>query len=144
MGLWSIHPFYLDQKALVAVWREGLLARAVLRGLTRGYTQHPQLLRFRAHQAPVSAINSYLRSIAVEAKSRGYRFNVSKLGPVRNREQLTVTSGQLKFEMEHLRNKVQARAPAELSRLPDSGSIQPHPLFMVRNGQPESWEKGAV
>ena len=32
MRLWSLHPCYLDPAGLVAVWREGLLARAVLRG----------------------------------------------------------------------------------------------------------------
>jgi len=30
MRLWSLHPSYLDQKGLVALWREGLLALHVL------------------------------------------------------------------------------------------------------------------
>ncbi len=34
MRLWSLHPKYLDSKGLVALWREGLLARAVLKGET--------------------------------------------------------------------------------------------------------------
>ncbi|MFA0847469.1 MAG: pyrimidine dimer DNA glycosylase/endonuclease V, partial [Methanobacterium formicicum] len=38
MRLWSLHPKYLDVKGLVALWREGLLARAVLKGKTKGYT----------------------------------------------------------------------------------------------------------
>jgi hypothetical protein len=58
--LWTIHPKYLDPQGLVALWREALLARAVLRGQTRGYRHHPQLDRFRAHDAPRSAINAYL------------------------------------------------------------------------------------
>ena len=33
MRLWSIHPCHLDARGLVPLWREGLLARAVLRGL---------------------------------------------------------------------------------------------------------------
>ena len=32
MRLWSLSPRYLDVKGLVAVWREGLLADAVLLG----------------------------------------------------------------------------------------------------------------
>ena len=32
MRLWSLHPRYLDAKGLVALWREGLLAKAVLQG----------------------------------------------------------------------------------------------------------------
>ena len=48
MRLWSLHPDDLDRAALVAGWREGLLAQKVLRGLTTGYRNHPQLDRFRA------------------------------------------------------------------------------------------------
>ena len=32
MRLWTLHPRYLDSQGLVALWREALLARAVLRG----------------------------------------------------------------------------------------------------------------
>jgi hypothetical protein len=28
--IWSLHPKYLDARGLVALWREGLLAQAVL------------------------------------------------------------------------------------------------------------------
>jgi hypothetical protein len=46
--LWSLHPQYLDRQALVACWRESLLAQAVLAGRTKGYRNHPQLRRFAA------------------------------------------------------------------------------------------------
>lgn len=144
MRLWSLHPSYLDQKALVAVWREGLLARAVLRGATRGYRHHPQLLRFREHAAPVSAINHYLREIAAEAADRGFAFDRSRLGPVRNRGLLQVSSGQLAFELVHLTRKVRERAPAECFRLPAKDRICAHPLFTVVEGPPEHWERGAA
>jgi len=42
MRIWSIHPKYLDAKGLVALWRETLLAKHVLEGKTKGYTNHPQ------------------------------------------------------------------------------------------------------
>jgi hypothetical protein len=32
MRIWSLHPKYLDPPGLVALWREGLLAQAVLSG----------------------------------------------------------------------------------------------------------------
>ena len=35
MRLWTLHPRYLDAQGLTALWRESLLARAVLRGETR-------------------------------------------------------------------------------------------------------------
>ena len=64
MRLWTLHPKYLDAQGLVALWREGLLARAVLRGMTKGYRHHPQLQRFRAHASPRAAINLYLEGVA--------------------------------------------------------------------------------
>ncbi len=83
MRLWSLHPRYLDPQGLVALWREGLLAQAVLRGRTKGYRHHPQLQRFRAHASPRSAINAYLAEVHAEAARRGYSFDRSKIGPVR-------------------------------------------------------------
>lgn len=52
MRLWSLHPSYLDAVGLVALWREGLLARKVLQGQTKGYIHHPQLFRFRETETP--------------------------------------------------------------------------------------------
>jgi len=66
MRLWSLHPQYLDPQGLVALWREALLAQAVLRGQTRGYKHHPQLERFASHNSPRLAINSYLGAIFEE------------------------------------------------------------------------------
>ena len=63
MRLWSLHPRYLDAKGLTACWREGLLARSVLRGETSGYKQHPQLERFRRAPDPLAAIEAYLGGI---------------------------------------------------------------------------------
>ena len=58
MRLWSLHPRHLDPQGLVALWREGLLARAVLHARTRGYRNHPQLDRFKAHPQPKRAIDA--------------------------------------------------------------------------------------
>ena len=71
MRLWTLHPKYLDPKGLVALWREALLARAVLRGETSGYTRHPQLERFRSHEKPLFALDAYLAVVFDEAVSRG-------------------------------------------------------------------------
>ena len=79
MRLWSLHPRYLDVKGLLAAWREGLLAQKVLEGLTKGYTHHPQLDRFRAAADPLSAISRYLSAIADEADARAYRFDRLKI-----------------------------------------------------------------
>jgi hypothetical protein len=80
LRLWTLHPKYLDAKGLVALWREGLLARAVLRGATKGYRHHPQLECFRAHASPRAAINICLKAVAIEAEKRGYLFDRQKIG----------------------------------------------------------------
>ncbi len=54
MRLWTVHPKFLDSKGLVALWREALLAKAVLEVKTRGYQNHPQLVRFKAQPDPVA------------------------------------------------------------------------------------------
>src|SRR6476646_9124589 len=82
MRLWSLHPKYLDAKGLVALWREALLARAVLRGQTKGYRQHPQVQRFREHATPVQMIEAYLYEVLCEAQRRGYAFDSSKVQQV--------------------------------------------------------------
>src|SRR5580765_515734 len=102
MRLWTLHPKYLDPQGLVALWREALLARAVLRGETRGYRNHPQLERFRSQTAPLSSISAYLSGVHVEAVSRGYSFDRNKIGRVRTPVALTVTTGQIAYEWQHL------------------------------------------
>ncbi len=141
MRLWTLHPKYLDPQGLVALWRESLLARAVLRNETRGYRHHPQLLRFQSHATPRLAINAYLNSIFVEAESRGYAFNRQKAGPVRASARIESTSGQLDYEWRHLLGKLIVRSPALYNRWRTMASPAPHPLFSIRRGATESWER---
>jgi hypothetical protein len=79
MRLWTPHPKYLDACGLVALWREALLAQAVLGGQTRLYTRHPQLIRFRNYPSPLESIASYLIAIHAEATWRGYCFDKTKI-----------------------------------------------------------------
>ena len=144
MRLWSLHPKYLDAQGLVALWREALLARAVLRGETRGYTRHPQLERFRAHAHPRLAINAYLGAVHDEAVRRGYAFDRSKLGPVRSIEPLPISSGQIALEWLHLQRKLAARSPSLLAQWDGLASPACHPLFRRRPGPVASWERTPV
>ena len=82
--LWSLHPTYLDTRGLVAAWREGLLAQAVLGGRTTGYRAHPQLQRFRRCPAPGGAIATYLHGLYAESLARGYCFDAAKIGCARS------------------------------------------------------------
>jgi hypothetical protein len=140
MRLWTLHPRYLDVQGLVALWREGLLARAVLRGQTRGYRHHPQLDRFRAHGAAISTINAYLLEVHAEASRRGYAFDRSRVGPRRNGASIETTHGQLEYEWAHLLAKLRVRSPALFEQL-RAAEPAPHPLFRLRPGPVEAWER---
>lgn len=144
MRLWSLHPSYLDGRGLTALWREALLAQAVLRGRTRGYRHHPQLQRFRESGRPRAAIASYLRAVLAEAQSRGYRFDASKIGRGGRIATLVVTRGQLQYEWQHLRRKLASRSPAWLAGLPSVSVPRPHPLFRQVRGGIARWEAAAV
>jgi hypothetical protein len=143
MRIWSLHPKYLDARGLVALWREGLLAQAVLRGKTRGYVHHPQLVRFREQAGPAGYIAEYLRMVHNEAVIRGYNFASQKIGRSRPSGHLSVSRGQLAFEWQHLMEKLRARDPARWARLARVKRPQPHPLFRVFRGDVAGWEKGA-
>lgn len=141
MRLWTIHPCHLDAKGLVALWREALLAQKVLRGKTKGYRHHPQLIRFQATSDPVAAIATYLVEVAAEAKRRDYRFDVRKIGRLRTKIRIGETTGQVGYEWKHLRAKLARRDPARLKTLPSRSKLQVHPLFRVRPGPVQAWEK---
>ncbi|MHB0774232.1 pyrimidine dimer DNA glycosylase/endonuclease V [Halomonas sp. WWR20] len=140
MRLWSIHPHYLDTKGLLALWREGLLAQKVLLGQTRGYRNHPQLIRFRSAAHPVGAIAGYLNGVVDEADRRGYNFDRSKIVKEDPPGRLMVTRGQLAYEFQHLLNKLEARSPASYLQWSDVKTIELHPLFDEVEGSVEDWE----
>jgi hypothetical protein len=142
MRLWSLDPGYLDARGLVTVWREGLLAKKVLQGRTRGYLHHPQLVRFRAQPDPLAAIDSYLSVILKEATRRGYHFDNTKIEGNLMYVHIPVTHGQLEFEFSHLLNKLKTRNPEKFEEIRTITDIRPHPLFQTIPGEPENWEKG--
>lgn len=140
MRLWTLHPCYLDSRGLVALWREGLLAQAVLGGQTRGYTRHPQLVRFRDSPSPLASIASYLHVVQAEATRRGYRFDATKIVSDRNAAPIAATQGQLEYEWGHLVAKLQVRDPSWLEKIVSLTSPQPHPLFQLVPGPVSDWE----
>jgi hypothetical protein len=142
MRLWSLHPKYLDAKGLVALWREALLAQAVLRGRTKGYVRHPQLWRFREHASPVGSLADYLRGVRAEAARRGYRFAPDKVSRATARERMTVSRGQLLFEWRHLLAKLERRDPERYVELAGVKRPHAHPLFRVVAGDVARWERG--
>jgi hypothetical protein len=140
MRIWTVHPKSLDSRGLVAVWREALLAQAVLRGRTVGYRHHPQLDRFRDEPSPLGSIAEYLRAVHAEAAERGFRFEAARIGRARAARPVAATRGQLAFEWEHLLSKLRARDPERFARL---SRVRPaaHPLFRLVAGRVAEWER---
>jgi len=140
MRLWSLHPKHLDARGLVALWREALLARAVLHGRTRGYRHHPQLRRFRDSGDPRAQIDAFLRAVLEEAEERGYSFDARKIGRARATTTIPVTRGQIRHEWEHLRRKLARRDRAWLAKLVQVKRPATNPVFRAVPGRVEEWE----
>jgi hypothetical protein len=143
MRIWSVHPKYLDQKGLVALWRETLLAKKVLEGNTKGYKNHSQLVRFKYMKNPVVQINGYLLHIYEEATARGYNFNRDKIDMVQAiiAEPMLVTQGQFDYESKWLQQKLYDRDPNMFTANEKEGIIEPHPMFRIVGGPIATWEK---
>ncbi len=142
MRLWSIHPKYLDSKGLVALWREGLLAKKVLEGNTKGYIKHPQLVRFKSLEHPILGINNYLYYIFKEAKSRNFNFDLTKLRFEKEENQvILVTFGQIEYEFNHLLIKLKKRDSKKHDLIKVDKNIVLHPMFKMIEGEIEKWEK---
>lgn len=146
MRIWSVHSSYLDAKGLVALWRETLLAKAVLEGKTTGYKNHSQLIRFKALKNPLAAINCYLADIYKEAIFRGYKFNSTKFDSTKFDANLKcnlmpVTQGQLEYEFIHLQNKLKLRDAVKFEANNNLTSLKAHPIFTIVSGSIEHWEK---
>ncbi|HUS03179.1 MAG TPA: pyrimidine dimer DNA glycosylase/endonuclease V [Chitinophagaceae bacterium] len=136
MRLWSLHPSLMDTKGLLALWRESLLAKKVLQNKTKGYRNHPQLVRFKYCADPVNAINYYLSEIHKEAERRNYNFDRSKIDWTFKKQRIKVTDLQVEYELEHLKKKI-TRTPGHTIMLTKKIT---HPIFKIIKGDIEFWE----
>ncbi len=140
MRIWSLHPRFLDSKGLIALWREALLAKHVLEGKTKGYKNHPQLLRFKNSAVPLDCINHYLSEVFNESLRRGYHFDRCKINWEFKPQQLNVSIGQLEYEWKHLLSKLHTRNLEKYKLLLLEANIESHPLFCSVEGEVEVWE----
>ena len=143
MRLWTISFKYLDAKGLVALWREALLAKNVLAGLTKGYKNHPQLDRFYAHENALEAINAYLAEVYAQACTRGYKFDAAKVGEFdeRNLAKIAVSRGQIEYEFAFLQKKLKSRDIKAYERNLSVKNIEIASIFKEVEGGIEPWEK---
>jgi hypothetical protein len=144
MRLWSLHPKYLDSIGLIALWRETLLAKKVLEGNTKGYTQHPQLHRFKQSTDPVNSICYYLNVIYEEAAERNYSFNINKIDKNYKPPVLSVTTAQIEYEIRHLLKKLKLRNGTKYREVKSILSFDAHPLFEIIPGKVEDWEMVSI
>ena len=141
MRLWSLHPAYLDTTGLIACWREGLLARKVLQGGTRGYRNHPQLQRFKMQPDTLQTLDQYLSALLEEALERNFSFDSTKIHISVPLPVIPVTDGQLGYELEHLKAKLVKRDIWRYEKLCQVTLPQANPIFKVIHGDVEAWEK---
>ena len=141
MRLWSIHPKYLDCKGILGLWRETLLAKKVLESKTKKYVNHPQLKRFKELKKPIKYINTYLLNIWKESINRCYKFNKTKIGKGFTKKKIEVTKDQVEYELKHLKNKLKKRDPKKYKELIKIKKIEVNPLFIIKRGPIEKWEK---
>ena len=143
MRLWTISFKYLDAKGLVALWREALLAKNVLAGLTKGYKNHSQLDRFYAHENAQAAINAYLAEVYAQACARGYKFDAAKVGEFdeRNLVKIAVSHGQIEYEFAFLQEKLKSRDIKADERNLSVKNIEIASIFKEVEGGIEPWER---
>ncbi len=154
MRLWSLHPKYLDQQGLCGLWREAIMARNALEAYANqtehSHKNHPQLDRFKS--ANPAEVNFYLYIIYQDSQERGYNFDSSLLDldlasetKETCKNSISVTSGQVDFEILHLSNKLEERNSTEkCNQLDCNGIPDLHPLFYMVNGDKVNWERGEL
>lgn len=95
------------------------------------------MIRFRKFNDPVDAINYYLSEIHREAIKRKYNFDKNKIDWNFKKQKITVTSGQIEYELQHLKNKIFKRSPGY--NIDDITKLH-HPIFRIIPREIESWE----
>lgn len=144
MRLWTIHPALLDTPHLNAVWREGLGAytslKAWVEGKPKGYSNHPQLERFKDREFPLDTLAYYIKFVYYESLQRDFNYSKTKLPPCNEdamkeivSNPIVVSVGQLKYEYALLCTKGVTLPP----------TVYEHPLFSIdrANFDPEPWER---
>ncbi|MCE7699210.1 MAG: hypothetical protein K8E24_010480 [Methanobacterium paludis] len=89
---------------------------------------------------PVVAIDTYLLNVYKESQLRGYKFNRGKIGDKFTNYKIEVTRGQILYELEHLKRKLDVRDHVRYLELENLDIPLINPIFKVVEGDVEPWE----
>jgi len=136
MRIWSVHPKYLSDKALISLWKDCLVAQRVFTSATHPFI-HKQLLRFLGGSDPLMAIGAYLVEIYNEGMRRNLGFVKEKiLKPNKSNELIKIPRGQILYEATRLNNHYKKNGlKSSIDLFPE-----PHPLFRIVEGELAYWE----
>lgn len=116
----------------------------VMRGETRGYTRHPQVLRWNGNY---QLLTEYMQGVRIEMRLRGWKpkalpdLDLPDLD-VQARSVADLSSGQLEYETNWLRFKLADRGDASCRCLLDTRKpTDPHPMFKIVPGPIADWER---
>ena len=129
MKIWTIHPKNLDDVLLVCLWRDASLGLASLSGRIGRLKNHPDLSKFRYEPNPVQVMEWYLWHVYLEGCVRGFKFSPRKIHRAANCNLMIVASGQLLWEFDHLKLKLQNRNPKRYKLIQIIDKPDPHPSF---------------
>ncbi len=90
---------------------------------------------------PEAAIATYLVAVLEEANIRGYHFDGSKILKKRVRDSIIETDGQIIYEWQHLKRKLQKRDKQKYLQLKSAEVPDCHPLFRIVPGKVREWER---
>jgi len=80
--------------------------------------------------------------VYAESLRRGYSYYHSKiLCPGAEADLIGLNRGQLEYEFKTLQERLRGRQPDKYRESLGVSEAAPHPLFKVRPGPPEPWEK---
>ena len=109
--MYKIHPKFLDDAHLRALWREGLSAQ---KKVAKGLPWH----NFETTPDPLESMGAYLSFIASVGLGRGIKFNHELiLEPNFKESFLTVSTAELENERQKL-------------NLPQDIKLEPHPIYV--------------
>ena len=141
MRLWSLHPKHLDSRGLVALWREGLLARQCCRTKREdignllswsGSARSPQQFPLSPNISMPCLPN---RSSGDTGSTPARLHLMVRVG------RIDMPRGQIDFEWRHLMRKLEMRAPEWRELQFATSKPLVHPLFRMTPGGVADWER---